>query len=234
MSEQDGKGPDETGAGSDQLEKPSRTAESVLAEANRKIDKIAQENAKLSQQLEQFMSRMQPAASSQSEDVDLDELIYKDPKQYAKRITENAKREAMQAVQQVNAQQTQANQVLAQLVNDYPELSDTNSELSKRAVDIYKSMSESDRASSLAYKVAVREAAAELGSLPKSKRSKSDDFTLGGSKGQQAATSSQPKQKDLDEATLKFAKAMGLNVDDKKVVERLKARAQRKTWDKYE
>jgi hypothetical protein len=171
-----------------------------------------------------------------SPDVDLDELIYKDPKQYAKRVTENAKREAMQAVQQVNAQQQQSNQVLSQLVNDYPELSDTNSELSKRAVDIYKSLSESERNSSLGYKVAVREAAAELGSLPKSKRKQTDseDFTLGGSKGQKAATQSQPKQKDLDEATLKFAKAMGLNTDDKKVVERLKARAQRTKWDKYE
>lgn len=233
MSQENGNG---SGAeDGQQEEKQQRSLDSVLAESNRKFDKLAQENAKLSQQLEQIMSAIKPkqAASSQSgnEDSELENLMYSDPKAYSKKISEKATREATQYVQQQLNQQQQTNAVLSQMVTDYPELSDINSEISKKAVELFKQLPENERTSTTAYKAVIREAAAELGMLPKTKRKQSDDFTMsGGSGGQQASS----KSKDLDAATLAFAQAVGMDVKDKKVVERLKQRANRKNWNKYE
>lgn len=209
------------------------------AEFSRKTEKLAQDNARLSQQLEQLLSVMQPKqTSSTPEDVDLEELIYKDPKTYAAKVKEQATKEATRVVSQQLAQQQQSNAILGQLVSDYPELNDGNSELTQRAIQLYKGLSEAERANPMSYKVAVRDAAAELGVLPKSKRKSSsdDDFSFGGSSS--SSGSSAPKQsskkEDVDNRTLAFAQLIGLNTNDKKVVERLKQRSQRKNWGKYE
>lgn len=205
-----------------------------------RTDALAQQNEKLSKQLEGMMAAITQVAKPQpqvieSED-DLEVLAYKDPKAYARKVQEQAEKRADALVNaRLNAQQ-QTNAVLTQLTGDYPELADSNSELTRKAVEIYNSLSPAERQSPSAYKVAVRDAAAEVGLLPKSKRkqSSSDDFSFGGGSSQSSARGEGRKGEQLSNETLAFAEALGMNIKDKAVVERLKSRAQRKNWNKYE
>jgi hypothetical protein len=212
----------------------------VQAEFYRKTDKLMQENQRLSEQLAQITNMIQqskPAASAVEED--LEDLAFRDPKAYAKKVTEKAVKQADEIFDRKMQQYQQSNATIAQLANDYPELNQSDADLTKRSIEIYRSLSPQEQSSSLAYKSAVREAAAELGILPKSKRSGSgsrkDDFALSGGSNSGSGNSKQSNSnKDLSESTLAFAEAVGLNINDKKILERIKQRSQRKSWSKYE
>lgn len=205
-----------------------------------RTEALAQQNEKLSKQLESVMSAItqvaQPKQGVQESEDDLEVLAYKDPKAYARKVQEQAEKRADAIVNaRLNAQQ-HTNSVLNQLTSDYPELADSGSELTKKAVEIYNSLSPAEKQSPTAYKVAVRDAAAEVGLLPKSKRkqSNSDDFSFGGGSSTASSRAEGRKAEQLSNETLAFAEAMGMNIKDKGVVERLKTRAQRKNWNKYE
>lgn len=210
----------------------------VQAEFYRKTDKLAQENQRLSEQLAgltnilQAQSRPSPSAVED----DLEDLAFKDPKQYARRVQEQAMAKAEQMIDSRIQQQNQSQQLIMQLAGDYPELNDANSELTVRAVSIYKTLSQQEQRSPMAYKVAVRDAAAELGILVKNKRSKndSDGFALSGNSNEGNRSRKGAKEVELDSRTIAVAELMGIKVGDKAVLERLKARAQRKSWGKYE
>ena len=225
------------GADNSEAESKQRTMESLQAEMNRKTEKLMNENQKLAQRMEELMSMLTPKQSSQpAQEDDLETLVYKDPKAYAAKIKAEAAREAQRAVSESINQQQQSNAILSQLTNEYPELSDSQSELTQKAVEAYKAMSAAERSSPIAYKTAVRDAAAELGILPKNKRkSGSDDFTMSGqssSEGRRQASSKE--QQAIDNKTAEFAKLLGLDPSDKKVAERLKQRNQRKNWSRWE
>lgn len=218
----------------------NNTSKDPNADLLARTEALAQQNEKLSKQLESVLGAITqaqvPKQPQRVEEDDLEVLAYKDPKAYAQKVKEQAARHAEELINsRLNAQQ-QTNNVLAQLTNDYPELSDSNSELTKKAVEIYNSLSPSEKTSPTAYKVAVRDAAAEVGLLPKSKRKASsdgDDFSFGGSsRGNREAGPKRGEQ--LSNETLAFAEALGMNIKDKNVVDRLKQRAQRKNWNKYE
>lgn len=235
-----------TGNAADANADKTRTADSVAAEMNRKFEKLGQENQKLSDQLNQLTEIMLSkskgnASGSQSATDDGDEIgedeAITNSKKFAEKITNKVTKE----VGNILNQQSQQNALLSQMVNEYPELSDASSELTTKAVDIYKKMSAQERSNPMAYKTAVRDAAAEVGLLPKAKRKQSanadnDQFTFGGS-GQGGAGEGQRrggKPKDLDPNTIAIAELFGLKTEDPKVIERLKGRAQRKNWNKYE
>jgi hypothetical protein len=243
MSEEQGTGVPNEG---ETKENKERSIESVTAEFSRKTAKLSEENSKMSQQLEKLLnyvesqraaSTSQTTSNQESEDK-LEDLAYTNPKLYAQKVKDMAKREALSAVSQTFAEQQRTNTVLGQLAADYPELNDNNSELTKKAVEIYKSMSDSDRTSPISYKVAVRDAAAELGILTKNKRSKSSsdepNISAGGIPSELNKKSGSSSSNKLDEKTLQIASLMGLDISDKKVVESLTKRSQRKNWGKYE
>jgi hypothetical protein len=220
-----------------------RTIENVQSEFNRKMTKLADENSKLSQQLsdlagmvQQAVQPRQQANSSQSDDDLLADLAYKDPKAYALKISDRAEQRAMRMVDERLNANNQTNNTLSQLGLEYPELNDANSELTLKAVELYKRLSNEDRKSPLAYKAAVRDAAADLGVLPKNKRkatSETPEINSGNSS-TAAANSRQGQSKNVDAKTLAFAKLMGLDTSKKEVVERLKLRSQRTKWNKFE
>lgn len=221
-----------------EAESKQRTMESLQAEMNRKTEKLMNENQKLAQRMEELMGMLTPkqsAAAAPQED-DLETLVYKDPKAYAAKVKAEAAREAQRAVSESLNQQQQSNAILAQLTNEYPELSDSNSELTQKAVEAYKAMSAAERSSPIAYKTAVRDAAADLGILPKNKRRQSsDDFTMSGqSSGEGRRGAPSKEQQAIDNKTAEFAKLLGLDPSDKKVAERLKQRNQRKNWSRWE
>lgn len=226
------------GADNSEAESKQRTMESLQAEMNRKTEKLMNENQKLAQRMEELMGMLAPkqsAAAAPQED-DLETLVYKDPKAYAAKVRAEAAKEAQRAVSESLNQQQQSNAILAQLTNEYPELSDSNSELTQKAVEAYKAMSAAERSSPIAYKTAVRDAAADLGILPKNKRKQSsDDFTMSGqSSGEGRRGAPSKEQQAIDNKTAEFAKLLGLDPSDKKVAERLKQRNQRKNWSRWE
>ena len=210
-----------SGQGSE-AESKQRTMESLQAEMNRKTEKLMNENQRLAQRMEELMNMLTPKqASSPTQDDDLESLVYKDPKAYAAKVKAEAAREAQRAVSETLNQQQQSNAILAQLTNEYPELSDSQSELTQKAVEAYKAMSAAERSSPMAYKTAVRDAAADLGILPKARRksSSSDDFTMSGqSQGEGRRGPSSKEQQAIDNKT----------------AERLKQRNQRKNWSRWE
>lgn len=219
-----------------------RSIESVTAEFSRKTAKLSEENARMSQQLEKMMAYLEqqrvstsPTSSNQSEE-NLEDLAYTNPKLYAAKVAERAKKEALNAVNQTFAEQQKTNTVLTQLAAEYPELADNNSDLTRKAVEIYKSMSDSERSSPIAYKVAVRDAAADLGVLPKGKRSKSstNEPNISSSSVANNLSSKAPTSGKISEQTLEIAALMGLDVSNKDVVKNLEKRSQRKNWGKYE
>jgi hypothetical protein len=244
MVDQTGTGPAEGMEGNGEGASSKRSPDSIAAEMNRKFDKIQQENMRLSQQIEaltnSIVAQNNRSSSAQvtDEESDLEDLAFKDPKMYAKRVKEQARNEAQRVVVDTINTQQRSNNILSQLVGDYPELSDSNSELTSKSIALYKQMSDVERSNPLAYKAAVRDAAAELGVLPKSKRSNSnsnDEFQFSASnpRGEAQNSSKKSKSAEVDDKTMAFAKLLGLNTDDKKVQERLKVRQERKDWNKY-
>jgi hypothetical protein len=214
---------------------PERTVQSYFAETTRKLEQQRQEQMALSQKLEQALQALnRPQASNQPASLteeQIADLAYKDPAAYARIVKSQAKEEAAQMIDQRLNQQQATQSTMAALINDYPELSDQTSDLSRKAVEIYNSLDPSIRSNPVAYRTAVREAAAEVGVLPKSKRqARGDDgsFSLGasssGSSGSQRAAA---KKEEVDQRTLEFAERVGMNIRDPKKVEALKSRAKR-------
>lgn len=205
------------------------------SEFDRKIKNIQQliedQNKNFSTVLNTIAAAPQKQAAPSKK---LQELIYDDPEEYARIVSENAKKQAEEHVTRVMGSQQQQQVVLNQLVSDYPELADQNNDMTKRAIEIFKNLSDSEKAQPSSYKLAVREAAAEYGVLPSSKRSRSDSdgFTFNGSNSQRSGPS-EPAAGKISDATLAFAQAIGKNIDDPKYIERLKKAASRKDWTRF-
>lgn len=221
---------------------PEDAVGNLKQEVNRKIGNIDDRLAKVAQMNADILAQLQAAkeppkpAPAPSAGADMDSLIYDNPKEFARLVKEEAKVEAMQELKAqqdaVNQIQVQQQDVLTKLVQDYPELSDANHPMTQRTMKIYQSMSEQDKQLPMSYRAAAFEAAAEMGLSPKSVRNDDDDddFTLGGSRGGRKKPTTRSKD---DDAMLQFAAHMGVDINDKKQVERLKARRDR-NYKKYE
>lgn len=239
----EGTGAPETGAEGKEAEDKSRSQESVLAEMNRKYAKLNESNQSLSEKIEQLVTMVakqttpQNSASAsriEADEKELVDLAYTNPAEYARRIVNTARKEAAHVVNNAFGQQQETSNVLSKLGGEYPELADNASELTLKSVSIYKNMTESERSSPMAYKVAVRDAAAELGILPKTKRPKDGGYepNVGNSNSganEQGKAQLRAKEKGAVKAndrTLEIAALMGLDTSKKEVRENLDKRAQ--------
>jgi len=200
----------------------------LKAEMDRKLSNLQQTNEALIKQV-QAMIQPKPAASSTASSAKLEDVWFDKPEEAASRIEERV----LTKISKQQETAAKSNATIGQLVSEFPELSDNNSDLTKKAVEIYSSFSEDEKSSPVAYRAAVREAAMELGVSPKSKRqasSEDDTFSIGGSS---SSREDRRAAKQMDQATLEFASIMGLDVNDKKVVERIKAKTKR-NFNRYE
>lgn len=236
--------PADSGAGN-QSDKGERSTESVVAEFSRKTKALQDENSVLNQKLDQLTALIQQhraGGSSQSaqatgdDEANLEELIYKDPRAYAKAVEARAVKKADEMINSRLQTQNEAQSVLASLAADYPELNDSGSELTKKAVQIYNNLPAAQRSNPLAYKIAVRDAAADMGILVKSKRKQTNDdgFAMDGGSGTSSGnTQRQRSSEKLDDKSLEFAERLGLNTKDEKVLKRLQERSKRKNWGSW-
>lgn len=144
---------------------------------------------------------------------------------------EDTKKEILSEISMNNRQ----HQVLDSLYRDFPELADATHDLTRKAAEIHKALPDWEKRSPSSYRLAALEAAQALDILPSAKRKAAGDdegFTLSGG-GSKNTRERKPKAGELADNTLEFAKRMGLNTSDEKVVERLKKHAARESWTKY-
>lgn len=210
----------------------------VKAEFNRKLSNFESKISGLEATNAQLIAAIQSMAAPKKEVAPakkIEDVWFDKPTEAAETIVKQAEERIMKTIDSRSAQLHRQNQTLSQLVSDFPELSDNNHELTKSAVAIYSAMSEEDKTSPLAYKAAVREAASELGIMPKAKR-RDEDFSVSGS-GSSSARSERTQTRTkggLDPATEEFARLVGVNVDDPKVKDRIKARHGRRSYNNWE
>jgi hypothetical protein len=175
----------------------------LKAEMERKLGNVADTLKKQNEALEAYMRAQAPASPKQVEE-NLEDLIYSDPKRYAQIIEDRAVAKAEERVLSKTQKSNQINNTIAALSQDYPELQSDGSELTKKALEIYKSLGEEGAA---AIRAAVREAAVELGVQPMSKRKNTDDYSFGsgGNVGRQPRKEREP---ELDQETIDLARLL--------------------------
>jgi hypothetical protein len=198
----------------------------LKGEFNRKLGKneeLLNQLLTTQAQLQEALTRMAApkAAPAADDNVNLDELLYSDPKKYAAIIKEQAKEEAVAAVRQENSTQSGVNSVIAALAAEYPELSDQESPLTKASVEILKGASDADKKNPRTYEYAVLKAAQALEMQPKSKRKQAaeDDFVAPSYASPQARGKKRTNDQVVN-ANREIAGAMGVNLDDPKTKER--------------
>ena len=197
-----------------------------------KVDQMAKTNQEL---LAQIKALTAPPVPEPAVD-EFDDLFLDNPKEAARKIKEDAVAEMRAEMQvQQEGQQKQA-RILTQLTQKFPELNDPNSELTKKAVELYNEMDAADQTDPKSYRIAVGDAALELGIQPLSKRKKVEDDD---DDGYAVSPSSNPKVgktkiEKLDPNTIEVARLMGLDVENEKVLESLKSKAKRTNWSTYQ
>lgn len=224
--------------------------QNLKAEFNRKIENVYKANQDLAAQNEQLNAKLDALLNSVStqqnkaNESDMEDLKYTDPDKYIELKMQEVEGRVEKKITQANEVQVKKSQTLTKLASDYPEINDQNSDLYKRAIELAGNYDSKFVDSPEGIQLLVREAATELGILPKGKRAKEEEegdtdmseFIGGGGSGSGSGGDRKPKTKgdDLDPKTIVAAKLMGLDTNDPKVIERLKARAKRTRWTKYE
>ena len=206
----------------------------VKEEFTRKQANTDSQLASLKQQNEALMSKLNsftPASFGAQAPAkeELSDLIYSNPERYTQLIEERATKAAEKNIEgRLNAQ-ARGNSTIASLHAEFPELASNDHELTKKAVEIYSALPDDEKSSPLSYKVAVKEAALELGIKPKSKRTDEEQLmSSGGGSG-----SRKERKPKISQQTADFAAAVGLDINDPKVKERIEGR-QGRNWNKYE
>lgn len=198
-----------------------------LTNTEARIDELTRVNQLLADQLRQAN---QPRPAPQEDAMDeksLADLAIENPAAYAKLVEKNATKAAQKVLEQQQQAQARQNQIFGDIIAEFPEASNPNHELVKRAAEIHNGLGIDEKADPRSYKTAIYQAAAESGIKPRSKRKETeenDGFTLGG----KGSSSRQSKgEVKLSDATLAFAKALGRPVDDPEYIKRLTEVAKR-------
>ena len=150
---------------------------------------------------------------------------YENPQGYI----DNSINKALEASDNRNAERDRKNTEMqleiSQLIIEYPELNDRNSDFRKAADKISDGLAKEVKGTAGGIKIAVLQAAAEAGILPKSKRGNNDadDFQLKG-KGRKRNVGSENNDGELDSKYKDVLKKMRVNMSDPDTVKRLKER----------
>jgi hypothetical protein len=216
---------------SDQTHSPEQAdpIKNLKAEMDRKLGNADAKLAELQKTNEALLSKLSSISKpAPAAEPSLSDLLYSDPERYAQIIQERAEQRALEKMNRHNSQIQKVNSVIGQLASEYPELSDSNHALTKKAVEIYNALPEEERQTSLAYKMAVREAAEELSVKPKSKRPVEEPEFNSSYSGRRSG-----KSQKLDPVTEEFASLFGIDTNDAKIKQSLLEK-QNRNWNRYE
>lgn len=210
---------------------PAEEIKNLKAEMNRKMEGFNSELKRSNEALLATIQSMVVPPKRAQQDDDITDSFYKDPGQALKKVKEDAKKEALQEFNTLSAEQLKRNNVIAKLVQEYPELADDSHDFTQAALKKFDELAKENGNTPVVYRTAVLEAAMEKGIKPKNKRdqgSEGDDFTMSGG-GQGNTRRQQRKSDELDPRTVEAAKLLG--VDPEKVKQRVQ---KRKTYGKWE
>ena len=217
------KKPEAAGEGTPPMQQGGEDIKNLKAEMGRKFDNIAA-------QLQAFVEQAKPKAPA-PEAAPKKPSVFEDEEAYAARIIEEADKRAEQKLARMQEAQARQQQTISSLVAEFPELAHGDHDLTKKAVETFNGMSAEEKAFGGSMKLAVQQAALELGIKPKSKRSDDDFYGLPG--GAPSQTRTKKKDNELDWRTEEFARLVGVNVDDPKVKERLINKHGRKDYTNW-
>jgi hypothetical protein len=212
---------------------PVEEIKNLKAEMNRKMGNLEQTNAQLLKQLETMLASTKPAPSPEPKK---NVSVFEDEEGYARRIKEETAAEIRAEMAKEKNAMAKQQTIISSLVTEFPELNQGDSTLTKKAVELYNGMADDEKASPVAYKAAVNQAALELGIKPKSKRSAddSDDYVFSGSgTSEPAQRKRKASDSELDPRTEQFAQLVGLELT-KEVKERLTKKHGRKSYSRWE
>lgn len=213
-----------------------RPPQNVKAEFDRKFKNLSEQNSALNEKLDLLMNNVinaqkpsPPSTVREEEDIDPD----LEPGKFVQREISSLRQELNQD------KANQAKQAALQnLLAEFPELQNPDSALSKASVQAASRLDDSIRNSPHGYRMAVLEAVAQVGRERRASSNNSEsveDFIASGSRGE-PGSSGGPKKKgegEVDEKTRVIAELMGLDTSDKEQMARLKARSERKSWNRY-
>ena len=200
----------------------------IKGEMNRKFDKVgSQIEAQMEmnrQLLEQVKALTTPPAPRQEQNQGIDpNLMYTNPALYQQKLAEQIKAEMRHELTTSNQVQSRQQSTIAELVSEYPELSDANNELTKKTVELYNRMPDYEKSNPAALRAAAFKAASELDVKPKHKRPV-EEFT--GNDGYDRPQQRRAPTK-LNPLTEEFGRAIGLDMDDPAVKARVLERSKR-------
>lgn len=190
------------------------------------LEALQQQNAQIAQYLQQLNAPKQPAAApAGSADKELEDAYYQSPQKYAAMVEARAEERILAKINQQNSYNASIQNTVQSLVQDYPELADQNSALTKKTVEILKGMPAQDQTSPYAYRFAAAEAAQELSVKKRSKRDP-DEFA-----GQSSSYGAPSRERVKSDAQVlketKEAMAMFGLGDDPERAKRIAARSKR-------
>lgn len=237
----------------DDNKKSQDDIKNIKSEFDRKMSNLQEMNTKLADQNETLNSKLDivlskfdtPKKSAPSTE-DLEDMQYTDPDKYNRikqeQLDASIKTQISTAITDADTTRDKKQQVLLQLSTDYPEINDANSTLYKKAIEVGKQHDATFIQTPEGIKLAVIQAAGELGLLPVSKRLESSDergidmgeYIGGGSGDSGDQNPNRNKKTKLDPKSIEVARLMGLDVNDKKVIESLEKRSNRKSWTRWE
>ncbi len=217
--------------------------QNLKAEYNRKLENmqanmqatIAEQNRQLQAILDGLVqSKQQQAPSAPAKS--LKDLMYDDPEAFAEHIAQRADRVADEKINRtVQANQATQN-VVFEMQNKFPEFAQSGSEAAKMALEKAQAVPQHLRGTPEGIRLAMQEAALELGLVPASKRrsSNNDDFSVSGQSSRGGNRSSSGK-KDIPEDTMTWARLLDPSIEgDPKRMEQLKKSVNRKNFNRYE
>lgn len=198
------------GGGDQSAEDPIKQLKSEvsrkLSNSEAKVAELMASQQILLAKLDEMSGKLQAPKESASSPAD---DFYSDPSGYVNRV-------ASQAVNEAISKQTMAQSTLSSLYDQFPELTDAESELSRKAVELFSKLPKSEQQSPSALRLATLEAASELDIKPRKKRPVEDDEPIGNGR------SAQRRRVDrLDPVTEQWANILKLDVNDPKVRQEL-------------
>lgn len=187
--------------------------------------KLDESTKKFDQYFAELKSALQPKQVEPK--TDLEDMMYSDPEGYARAIEERAYNRIKKDYESIQATERRQTEVLNEIIQDYPEINQPGSQLKKAVEEAYLKLPKEKQADPAYWQAIVHRTAAAKGLKPYAARSadEQESFTFGGS----SAGRGKSRDDRLPESTIEFAKMMGLDVNDKKIVESL-TKTSKRNW----
>lgn len=199
--------------------------------------KLAETNAQLAQMIasvQASLTQAKPEASAPTKSAR--DLLYDSPDEFVEQVTQKATAKAQAEVRRSQEMQNAVQSAIMEMSAKYPEFGQAGSEAAQKAVEYGSKLPAHLRGTAEGAEIAMARAAAELGLIPSSKRTKSvsDDVAVGGGSRGTGASGAKGKAK-VDESVIIMGKLLGVDYEaDKTRAKNLEKTATRQKWNKYE